>query len=193
MIPVACRGAARIRRPQCVLRGSRGRQRNRVHGSHRSGLVRSGSLAEKPIEHFGARLPTLAERTGGPRSDLACSLLPLTEILDVCHQALRRREGFARTNLRLWHGLRAAVWQQNQNEAKPECHSQKKPHNTPPFPGCFTSALPKTSVEIARVVELLCVHGEVAVAVAGAESPSEASCTRMASDRYWKQITKSSM
>jgi len=31
----------------------------------------------------------------------------------------------------------------------------------------------KTSVEIARVVELLCVHGEVAVAVAGAESPSE--------------------
>src|SRR5258705_12974837 len=85
----------------------------------------------------------------------------------------RRREGFARTNLRLWHGLRAAVWQQNQNEAKPECHSQKKPHNTPPFPGCFTSALPKTSVEIARVVELLCVYGEVAVAVAGAESPSE--------------------
>src|SRR6476619_3564913 len=39
---------------------------------------------------------------------------------------------------------------------------------------CFPAASTVPySVEIARVVELLCVHGEVAVAVAGAESPSE--------------------
>src|SRR5258705_3193178 len=138
-----------------------------VHSSHGCGLIRSESLAG----HFGSRLRSLAECDGGPRSDHARFLLPLTERLNVCHHALGRREGFARTNLRLRHGLRAATWQQNQNEAKPECRSQKEPHTTPLFPGCFPSALQKTSVEIAR--ELLCVHGEVAVGVAGSESPSE--------------------
>jgi hypothetical protein len=149
------------------LRGSCARQWNRVHSSHGCGLIRSESLAE----HFGSRLRSLAECDGGPRSDHARFLLPLTERLNVCHHALGRREGFARTNLRLRHGLRAATWQQNQNEAKPEYRSQKEPHITPLFPGCFPSTLQKTSVEIAR--ELLCVHGEVAVAVAGSESPSE--------------------
>ena len=150
-----------------LLRGSCARQWNRVHSSHGCGLIRSESLAE----HFGSRLRWLAECDGGPRSDHARFLLPLTERLNVCHHALGRREGFARTNLRLRHGLRAAAWQQNQNEAKPEYRSQKEPHTTPLFPGCFPSALQKTSVEIAR--ELLCVHGEVAVGVAGSESPSE--------------------
>jgi hypothetical protein len=115
------------------LRGSCARQWNRVHSSHGCGLIRSESLAE----HFGSRLRSLAECDGGPRSDHARFLLPLTERLNVCHHALGRREGFARTNLRPRHGLRAAAWQQNQNKAKPEYRSQKEPHITPLFPGCF--------------------------------------------------------
>ena len=47
------------------------RKGNRVRSSHGSRLVRSDTLTEKLIEHFRARLRTLAERDGGPRSDCA--------------------------------------------------------------------------------------------------------------------------
>ena len=59
------------------------RKGNRVRSSRGSGLVRSDTLAEKLIEHFRARLRTLAERDGCPRSDHARFLLPLAEMQSV--------------------------------------------------------------------------------------------------------------
>ena len=87
----------------------------RFRSSHGFGFVRSETLTEKFVEHFGACLRALAERNGRPRSDHAGFLLPLAEMLKVRHRTSGRREGFARTNLRLWCGLRAAGWQQDQN------------------------------------------------------------------------------
>ena len=62
-----------------------------------SGLVRSELLAQKLIEHFGARLRALAESYSGLRSDSAGFRLPFTEILNVCHGTFGRRESFAHT------------------------------------------------------------------------------------------------
>jgi hypothetical protein len=53
--------------------------------------------------------------TPAMRSDDARFRLPLAEMLDVRHDVLGRQEGFARTDLRLRHGLRTDVWQQDQN------------------------------------------------------------------------------
>ena len=58
-------------------------------------------LAEKLIDHFCACLRALAERDGRPRSDHAGSLLPLAEMLKVRYRTSGRREGFARTDVRL--------------------------------------------------------------------------------------------
>jgi hypothetical protein len=68
-------------------------------------------LVEKFIEHFGAGLRALAERDAGLPSDDACFPLPLAELLDVCYGDLGGSEGFARTDLRLGHGLRAGIRQ----------------------------------------------------------------------------------
>jgi hypothetical protein len=95
----------------------------RVRSSHGTGLVRSETLTKKFVEHFCACLRALAKRDGCPRSDYAGFVLPLAETLKICHRTSGRSEGFARTDLRLWRGLRATGWQQDQNESQPECHS----------------------------------------------------------------------
>jgi hypothetical protein len=100
------------------------RKGNQVRSSHGTGLVRSETLAKEFIEHFCACLRALAKRDGRPRSDHAGFLLPLTEMLKVRYRTSGCSEGFARTDLRLWRGLRAAGWQQDQNESQPECYSQ---------------------------------------------------------------------
>jgi hypothetical protein len=76
------------------------------------------------MEHFCACLRALAKRDGRPRSDYAGCLSPLAKMLKVRYRTSGRCEGFARTDLRLWCGLRAAGWQQDQNNGQPECHAQ---------------------------------------------------------------------
>src|SRR4029077_58911 len=100
------------------------RKGNRVRSSRGFGLVRSETLTEKLIEHFCAGLRALAERSGRRRSDHAGFLLPLAKMLKVRHCTSGSRESFARADLRIRRGLRAAGWQQDQNNGQPECHSQ---------------------------------------------------------------------
>ena len=66
------------------------RKGNRFRSSHGFGLVRSETLTEKFVEHFGACLRPLAERDGRPRSDHAGFLLPLAEMLKIRHRASGR-------------------------------------------------------------------------------------------------------
>src|SRR5262249_2081658 len=46
----------------------------RFRSSHGFGFVRSETLTEKFVEHFGACLRALAERNGRPRSEASCCL-----------------------------------------------------------------------------------------------------------------------
>src|SRR5450759_5103258 len=62
------------------------------------------------------------------RSGVARFLLPFAEMLEVCQDDQCRLEGFARTDLRFWHRVRADTRQQDQNDAQPECQTEKEPH-----------------------------------------------------------------
>jgi hypothetical protein len=125
-----------IRWSQSVLRRLCGRQWNRLYHSFWAELFRSQVIVQKSKTSFGTCLNTLAERNGGPRSKHTNFRLPIANLKRICHQALRRRGDLARTDRRFRHRLRAAVWQQNENEAQPEYYSEKKTHNSP----CFRAA-----------------------------------------------------
>jgi hypothetical protein len=71
------------------------------------------------------------------RDDHARVRLPFAEAAHVGHRRARRDDGVARAELRLAcfrlrASLRAARWQQRQDDGEPECNPQQKEHDASP-------------------------------------------------------------
>src|SRR5450759_1470473 len=103
------------------------------------------------------------------RSGVARFLLPFAEMLEVCQDDPCRLEGFARTDLRFWHRVRADTRQQDQNDAQPECQTEKEPHH-------LVSVFARRRRKRRR---LLSVQREVAVAKSGCGLVSEIQLLRL--------------
>src|SRR5262249_1339018 len=118
-----------IARPQCALQCRSGGHRRGCLNLPRPAPCRSELLAEKRVKYLSACLRALAERDDGLRADDACCRLPLAGMLNVGHDIFGCQQGFGCIDLGLRYGLRPDVWQQDQNDAQPKCHSQEEPHS----------------------------------------------------------------